>query len=318
MITMPTLVVVILVCLLLEAFFSGSEIAFISVSRAKIFRMSKENNAAAVLVKKLLSKPEVLFSTTVVGTTIALNCATTFSTIYIIENLGYSKEWINLVVLTPIILVFAEFVPKMFGRANADTLVLNVGRWIFVASFVLYPFTKLLSLYANVLKRILGERPEKGFFLSREEIKAALPASRGSDVTPSERMLIERILEFGKITAKEMLRPLIDVLAVEENQTIEDAIQMLSESAHSRLPVYQERVDRIIGVVLGFDCLAAGDLKKPVSTIMQPAFFVPESKPLDELLLELKSRPMAIAVNEFGGAEGIITCLLYTSPSPRD
>jgi putative hemolysin len=114
-------------------------------------------------------------------------------------------------------------------------------------------------------------------------------------------------LEFGKMTVKEMLRPLIDVVAIEEEKTIGEAIQLINESEHSRIPVYQERIDRIVGVIQNFDCLQAPDLSEPVKNLMQPAFFVPESKPLDELLLELKTRPMAVAVNEYGGAEGIIT-----------
>jgi putative hemolysin len=295
------------VCLLLEAFFSGSEIAFISANRPKLYRKAKEKNPQALLAKSLLSQPERLFSTTVVGTTLAINCATTIATLYLVRRFGYQHEWITLVVLTPIILIFAEFIPKTLCRQQADTMVLSLARPLLVFSFMLYPLTKLFSLYAQVLKRLLGENSEKGFFLSREEIKAALPASRGTDVTSSERMLIERILEFGKMTVKEMLRPLIDVVAIEEEKSIGEAVKLINESGHSRIPVYQERIDRIVGVIQNFDCLQAPDLAEPVKNLMQPAFFVPESKPLDELLLELKTRPMAVAVNEYGGAEGIIT-----------
>jgi putative hemolysin len=290
-----------------EGFFSGAEVAFLSASRPRLFRKAKEKKPGAVLAKSLLSQPELLFSTTVVGTTLAMNFSTTLATLYIIRTFGYDKEWLTLVFLTPFILIFAEFIPKMVGRTRADALVLKMGRPLQIMSLVLYPLTKLFSIYAQLLKHLLGESPEKGFFLSREEIKAALPASRGSDVTPGERQLIERILEFGKITAKEMLRPLIDVVAIEEGQTVAEAIKIFSDSGHSRIPVYQSRIDRIVGVLQGFSCLHSDNLDEPVRNLMQPPFFIPESKPLDELLLELRTRPMAIAVNEFGGAEGIVT-----------
>ena len=293
--------------LALEAFFSGSDIVFLSASRPKLLRRAKERNPSAQLAKGLLSRPESLFSTTVVGTTLAINCSTTLATLYILRHYGTAKGWLNLVILTPLILIFGEFIPKMMGRANADSAILKLARPLSLASHVLYPFTRLLGLYAQWLKRLLGENPEKGFFLSREEIKGALPASRGSDVTPSERVLIERILEFGKITAGEMRRPLIEVVAIEENSPLEAAVRLFSESGHSRMPVYQDRIDRIVGVLQGFDCLRAPDLAQPVKALMQPAFFVPESKPLDELMLELRTRPMAVTVNEYGGAEGIIT-----------
>lgn len=301
------LLILLVFCFAIEAFFSGAEIAFLSASRPRLFRKAKEKNLRALMAKHLVSQPELLFSTTVVGTTLAMNFSTTLATLYIIHKLGYGREWLNLIILTPFLLIFAEFIPKMVGRTHADSLVLSMARPLQLISLALYPITKLFSIYAQVLKRLLGESPEKGFFLSREEIKAALPASRGSDVTPGERQLIERILEFGKITAKEMLRPLIDVIAIEEDQSIAEAVRLFSESGHSRLPVYQNRIDRIVGVLQGFSCLHASDLSAPVKSLMQSPFFIPESKPLDELLLDLRTRPMAVAVNEFGGAEGIIT-----------
>jgi len=302
----------ILICLitpflLAEAFFSSSEIAFLSANRPKLLRKAKDNVPGASLAKNLLSKPEKLFSTTVVGTTLAISCTTTISTLYISNKLGYEPEWINLFFLTPVILVFGEFVPKMIARVHADKMILTISRPLSFASVILSPLTKALAIYAKVLKKIVGESTEKSFFLSREEIKAALPASRGSDVTPSERVMIERILEFGKITVKEMLRPLIDVIAIEENSTLEEAVKLFTESGHSRLPVYRERIDCIVGVIQGFDCLKSESLSTPVHSAMQPALFVPESKPLDELLSELKSRPMAIVVDEYGGCTGFIT-----------
>jgi putative hemolysin len=297
----------ILFFILVEAFFSGSEIAFVSASRPKIFRRAKEKNPSAITAKNLISRPEQLFSTTVVGTTLAINCSTTLATLYLIRKYGYAREWMNLAFLTPVILIFGEFIPKMLARSRADDAVLRLAKPLYISSFVLFPFTKLLSFYATLVKKTLRESPEKSFFLSREEIKAALPASRGSDVTPGERQLIERILEFGKSTVKEMLRPLIEVVAIEESKSLGDALRLFTESGHSRVPVYQERVDRIVGVIQGFDVLQAKDLSQPIKDVMQPAFFVPESKPVDELLLELRTRPMAIAVNEYGGAEGIVT-----------
>lgn len=300
-------ILIILLFIFLEAFFAGSEIAFLSANRPRLFRKAKEGNKQAALVKTLLSKPERLFSTTVVGTSISMNTVATVSTLTIIHYFGPEREWLNLIILTPIILIFGEFLPKIAARSKADEAVLKLALPIRWASLILYPITKSLSLYAQILKVVFGESPEKSFFLSREEIKAALPASRGSDVTPGERVLIERILEFGKINVKEMLRPLIDVVAIDETEPLTEAVRLFSESGHSRLPVFSGRIDKIVGVIQGWDCLRAEDLSKPVSTAMQPALYVPESKPLDELLSELKSRPMAIAVNEYGGAEGIVT-----------
>lgn len=302
------LVSLLFICLLaIEAFFSGSEITFISANKARLFRRAKAGEPRAQLAQKLLAKPETLFSTTVVGTTLAISASSVLVTHYVIKYLGYGKEWLTLLIVTPFILIFAEFVPKMAGRARADDWILRVSPPISWLSLFLSPLTRTLSLYATILKNILGESPEKGFFMSREELKAALPASRGTDVTSAERDLVERILEFRKTSVKEMLRPLIEVIAIEENDPLSDAVKLFSESGHSRIPVYQERIDRIVGILQGFDCLVAPDLSKPVKQHMQTAFFVPESHPIEDLLFELRNRPMAIVVNEYGGAEGIIT-----------
>ncbi|MFM8270583.1 MAG: hemolysin family protein [Pseudomonadota bacterium] len=307
MIPLVLLSVFVLLALLAEAFFSGSEIAFISASRPKLYKKAKENLPNALLAKFLIAKPERLFSTTVVGTNLCINLVTTIVTLFTIHHYGLDKGWMSAVILTPLILIFGEFIPKFVARAKADELVLKLAKPLTFASYLLTPLTKIFGFYADFLRNLLGESSDKSFFLSREEIKAALPTSRGSDVTQAERKLISRILNFNQMTVKETFRPLIEVIAIEQEQSLADAVRLFGESGHSRLPVYEERVDKIVGVIQGFDCLKATDLNQPVRCAMRPPLFVPESKPVDELLSELKIHPMAIVVNEFGGAEGIIT-----------
>lgn len=294
--------------LLCEAFFSGSEIAFVSSNRPALQRLAKEGNPSAMLAKSLLSRPELLFSTTVVGTSLSVNLCTTLSTLYLLERFGHQGEWLTVLLLTPLILLFGEFIPKTLARARPDEMSMKMARPLTAASVLLYPFTRLVTLYARLLRKVLGEAPgSKSFFLSREEIKAAIPASRGSDVTPHERLLIGRILDFANTTAGDMLRPLIDVVAVEESAPLEVAVKIFADSGHSRLPVYRERVDSVVGVLHAFDCLNAEDLTTPIGQWMRPALFIPESMPVDELFAEMGNRSMAVAVNEYGGAQGIIT-----------
>ena len=305
--TLALIVLLVAAAIATEAFFSGSEIAFISANRPRLLRLAKEDDVAGTVAKNLLSRPELLFSTTVVGTTLAMSVTTTVTELWMTRHFGEASEWMNILLISPFILLFGEFIPKMLGRSRADSLVLRVAEPLRLASVALSPITRALQLYARAMRRLAGDPPERGIFLSREEILAALPASRGTDVTPAERQLIRRILDFGDVTARELLRPLIDVVAIEENEPVERAVAILAESGHSRLPVYRERIDHIVGVLKGFDCLGVEDLSAPVKTMMSPPFFIPESKPVDELLLELRTRPVAVAVNEFGGAEGIVT-----------
>lgn len=307
MIALISLILLVVLALMAEAFFSGSEIAFISASRPKLYKKAKENIPNALLAKFLIAKPERLFSTTVVGTNLCMNLVTAVVTLAIIRRFGVDQGWMSAFLLTPLILVFGEFIPKIIARNRADQLVLKLAKPLNFASVILSPLTKIFGFYAQALKRILGESTDKSFFLSREEIQAALPSSRGSDVTQAERRIISRILHFNQMTVKEVFRPLIEVIAIEQNLTLRDAIKLIDESGHSRLPVFDERIDKIVGVIQGFDCIRASKLDIPVREVMQAPLFVPDSKPVDELLEELKTHPMAIVVNEFGGAEGIIT-----------
>src|SRR5262245_59836313 len=118
---------VLLICIIFEAFFSGSEITFLSANRARLFRRAKEKDPRALVAKDLLSHPETLFSTTIVGTTFSINCASALCAFFVINRYAYDKEWYTLVFLTPVILIFGEFVPKMLGRTNADALVLKLA-----------------------------------------------------------------------------------------------------------------------------------------------------------------------------------------------
>jgi CBS domain containing-hemolysin-like protein len=246
MISLVILGVFVFLVLVLEAFFSGSEIAFISASRPKLYKKAKENIPNALLAKFLIAKPERLFSTTVVGTNLCMNLLTTVVTLFTIDRYGLDKGWISAVILTPIILIFGEFIPKFIARSKADDLVLKLAKPLTLASVALSPLTKIFGFYAKLLKALLGENTDKSFFLSREEIQAALPSSRGSDVTQSERRLISRILHFNQMTVKEMYRPLIEVIAIEQNQSLTEAVQVFSDSGHSRMPVYDERIDKIV------------------------------------------------------------------------
>ncbi len=307
MITLVLFIITLMLFIAIEAFFSGSEIAFISASRPKIFRKAKEKNPRAILAKELLSRPETLFATSIAGTTISIACLSSIITYFISRRFGPDKEWINLFLLTPFVLIFGEFIPKIICRTFADTAVLKLSQPFRIASFILFPITRALEMYASTLRVLIGQGGQKGFFLSREEIKAALPASHGTDVTPAERLMIARILESSRVTVKEMQKPLIDMIAIEETETLEVALKLFTDSGHTRMPVYRDRIDRIVGVIHGYDCLLAKDLSTSVAQLMRPAYFVPESKPLDELLSELREHHMGIVVNEYGGADGLVT-----------
>ena len=305
--TLPLLIFLVVLLLLIEGFFSGSEIAFVSTNKPKILRMAKEGHREAIVVKKLLENPEQLFSTTVVGSLLCVTTATTLTTIYIVKHVGYHGEWLNLVLLSPMILLFGEFIPKMIGRLKADTMVFWIAQPITVISFVLSPITRVLGIYIYAVKATFGGMGGKSFFLSREEIKAALPKSRGTDVTPSERRLVSKILDFQTVTVKEVLCPLIEVVAIEKNQTLKNAMEVFAETKHSKIPVFEERVDRIVGVIYLIDCLTPEDWEIAVEKVMRVAYFVPESMRVSDVFDDLKIHQLAIAVNEFGGADGILT-----------
>jgi CBS domain containing-hemolysin-like protein len=298
----------ILFCLLMEAFFSGSEIGVVSADQIKLRHAAAKGSRGARLALEMLKKPEWLLSTTLVGTNIAVVCNTTLTTALMIEFFGEQNSWFAIVMVAPLIWIFGEIVPKSIFQQRADTITPRAIFLLRFASYVFFPILVVFSLITRMVTWLFGKSSQNPFTL-REEILTMLqmPAPEG-DIQPVEMTMIQRIFTFSETTAYEVMVPLIDVVAIEQGATCDEALEPAHKKAHIRLLVYAERVDKVVGVLNVLELLGV-DPQEPILPFVHEVRFVPASKNVSELLMDLRKDgdTVAVVVDEFGGAEGLVT-----------
>ncbi len=303
-----TTVLIILLCLASEAFFSGSEIGVVSADRIKLRHEAAKGSRGAKLALAMLEKPEWLLSTTLVGTNISVVTNTTMATALVIHLLGESYSWLAILIAAPLIWIFGEIVAKSVFQQLADTITPVVIYPLKAASIVFLPILAAFTLVTRGLTRLLGDDKAGNPFTLREEIAAMMEMSAAEgDILPVERRMIRRVFNFGETTADQIMVPLIDVVAVARDERCGEARRLALAHAHKRLPVYDGRVDRMVGTLNVLDLLEA-DEDHPIETFVRQVHYVPGSVSIEILLSGFRegAGSMAIVVDEFGGARGIV------------
>jgi CBS domain containing-hemolysin-like protein len=299
------------VCLVVEAFFSGSEIAVVSADRALLRQKASRGDRGALMVERFLQRPQTLLSTTLIGTNLA---TITFSVTVSLALTGAESANTNLLaiaIVSPCTLLFGEVIPKTLFQHYSDAVVTRIVYPLQIASFVVRPGVWVMGFFAGLMTRLLGTDRERAF-VTRDELVMLIEAERASsEITDDEREMISNVLELSDRTVDDVMVPLSEVVALPEDATLAEAALEVADKQHTRIPIYRTRVDDIVGVVHAFDLLRKGpDAKdRPVSEIARPPTFVPESKPAGDLLVELQGtgNQMAVVVDEYGGALGIVS-----------
>jgi putative hemolysin len=320
-------ILLILLLVAMNAFFAASEIALISTRRSRIhLAKGKGSEKQLEALHHLLENPSEFLATIQIGVTMAGFFASATGAISLARNLGKHLEAsgfpvlaifgeeIAVICVTVLIsfvtLVLGELVPKRLAMAHPERLALISSRFIFFLSRVLRPVVVALSASTDVISRLFGVTQEVTSSLSDEELKLFIAEQRTLPL--EERRLISEVFEFGDTLAYEVMTPRTDMVCIEEHATLGEALELSLKSHFSRLPVYREDIDNIIGFVHIKDMLPAlkeGDLEKPVREILRPIHFVPATKKVVELLRELQQRRihMAIVLDEYGGTAGLVT-----------
>ena len=299
------------VCLIAEAFFSGSELGIVSADRMKLRHDAAKGSRGARLALDMLEKrPEWLLSTTLVGTNIAVVANSTITTAMMISLFGEAGSWMAVLVVAPLIWVFGEIVPKSVFQQRADVLTPYL---IYILRFFSILFSPILIVFVTLSKfisRLAGGAEEHNPFTLREQIQSMvqMPPQEGGDIQSIEKNMIRRMFNFSETTVSKVMVPLIDVDAVEKTCTVGEAIRLAVASSHVRLPVFDGRIDRVVGVLNTMDLLGV-DESSSIEPYISPTHYVPGSKSADSMLVELRKDgdAMAVVMDEFGGAEGIIT-----------
>jgi magnesium and cobalt exporter, CNNM family len=297
--------------LLMTAFFSAAEMAFIAANRVRLRHLAESGSRTAQRYLEAFRQPERVLSTAMMGVTIAHITASSVATWALLPVAGGAAALLATVILTPIMLVFGEVIPKAVAREWATAIIRRLFRVIELMMTFFAPFTWFSNTVVARALRLLGRTPSTTrHFVSREELKLLLqlePAE--ADVTYSEAEMIDKIFDLGDTTVREVMVPLIDVAALPQTATPDDAVLLMKERGFSRIPVYTDRVINMVGVVTAMDLLRRGATAPDLHALMRPAIYVPETKRIDDLLREMqKARvQLEIVVDEYGGAVGIVT-----------
>lgn len=299
-------VLLILLFLILQAFFAGSEIALISCDKIKMRSLAEEGSAAAGLVLDAYSKIESFIGTTLIGVNLSLIINTLVLTFYFEESFGQRSGLYTVAVLSPLIVVFGQVVPKAVFESKRNSIVLWIIYPLWVFSKLFYP----VLFFVNLFTRGILSRPGKNMSsITREELEDVMEEDEDKPSSDYKRRVLRRIFGYSETTVGEIMIPLVRVDALERRSTLRDVRRLIAEKSHSRIPIFSDRVDNITGILNSFYVLGEQDLDKSVEQYALPPFYVPESKLVNELMDEMKGgrAGMAVVVDEYGGSVGIIT-----------
>jgi putative hemolysin len=301
-------------CLVLSAFFSGSETAFVSLSRAKFLTLLQDRNRKRDPLSIWVQNPSGLLTSILIGNNLVNIGASALATDIASRVFKSSALAVAVGVTTLVILVFGEITPKVMARRYAERYVLLAGYSLVMFYALTWPVTRIFNGLTHQLIRITGGDPEQDFdTVEADEIQLLVSLSAkegGIDKYPAH--LIDRVLRFQGKTVKDAMVPRTQIVGLELADEVGKVLEVANRSGHSRLPVYRESMDEMVGVFHVKDLLtepASSWDSYNLAHHLQPPYFIPESAQLGRVIKEFQKRKihMAVVVDEFGGTEGIIT-----------
>ncbi len=303
-----------LLLLAAEALFSGAEIAIVSADRARLRARAEAGDRGATLALALREKPEWLMGTILTCHNASFVTNVSLCTITAIHLVGPAYgEALSLAVVIPVLITFGEVVPKAYCQDRADVLAPVLARFVWGVRMLVYPLVWPIGALIGAAVRLGRRNGESEPFVTRRELESLVQEESDGDVQTLERKMIGRIFSFGELDMENVLVPIVDLSAVEENGTVEEVIERIEADGHSRILIYRENLHHIVGVVHARDVLALGPdaagRLRDTEGLVRSAYFVPETKPADSLLDELMGRKekMAVVVDEYGACTGIVT-----------
>ncbi|MGX4600993.1 HlyC/CorC family transporter [Faecalimicrobium sp. JNUCC 81] len=299
-----------------SGFFSASETALMSLSKIRMRHMKDEGVKGARLVSSLMEEPNKLLSSILVGNNVVNIAATSISTSLFISILGEKPGAVPLAtaVMTILVLIFGEITPKTVAANNSEKVALFVSKPIKLVIFITAPVVWIFNIITNVIFKLFGIK-DKGVqpYITEEELKTMVNVSHEEGVLEiEERQIINNVFQFGDMQAKEAMVQRLDMIAINTEDSYEEIIEMFKNEKISRLPVYEDSIDDIIGILNIKDVIFLKDDEIKdfnVNNYIREPFFTYEFKKITQLLEEMKKEKsqMAIVVDEYGGTSGLIT-----------
>jgi len=305
-----TKIIILIILILLSAFFSGVEIALFSLSRLRVKHLVRKKVSGARMVEKLKARPERLLVTILIGNNVVNIGASALATSIVFQFTKSYAVGITTGIMTLIILIFGEITPKTLATRYNEAIALAVAKPLLMLQTVFFPIIIAFEALTNLLANISGQK--KSPLVTEEEIETFVTvAERAGQIKDVERRMIHRIFKLDDLEAKDVMTPRHKIVSVSADSKIRDVAEVFHSKGYSRLPVYKGNLDHIKGFLHVVD-VQQSILEKEnqaVDTIMRPILFVPESKKLDSLLrfFQRRRQHIAVVVNQFGTNTGLVT-----------
>ena len=308
-----TLILVIIFLLIISAFFSGSETALTAASRPKMYQLEKENNLRAKIVNFLKNKKEKLIGTLLLGNNLVNTLATAIATSFFINLLGDNQKGIlySTIVMTLLILIFGEVLPKTIAINKADKFALLFAPFIKFLVTILSPFTYLINFFTRIILKLFKFEISTDISTSEDELRGTIDLHAKSEGTTQEKDMLQGILDLDDLQVKEIMTHRKNIEVIYVNESINKNIKKILNSQFTRLPLYDKNSDKILGIINVKDVLKNINKKKKLDLklIAKNAWFIPETTSVLDQLQEFKKkqRHLAFVVDEYGVLMGIIT-----------
>lgn len=304
------MIVALVILVAMSAYFSATETAFTSLNRIRLRTRADAGNVRAAKTLELAEEYDKLLSTILIGNNIVNNVATTIGAVLFIKLINQdSGPAVSAIVLTVVILIFGEVSPKSLAKESPETWAMFATPLLRLFVVILAPANFLFTQWKRLLNRVFCHGGDDGI-TEEELVGMVVQAQTEGGLDEHESDLIRNAIEFNDLEVSEILTPRVDLMAVEENSTMEEVAARFVESGYSRIPVYHESIDNIIGVIHEKDFYAARYRGETMlSNIKSPVFYTTGNTKISELLriLQRNKAHMAVVVDEYGGTEGIAT-----------
>ena len=304
-----TSVLIIIFCVLFSGYFSATETAFSSLNRIRVKNLAEKGDKKAKLVLDMLENFDSLLSTILIGNNIVNIACASVATLLFVRLLGEEQgPSVATIVITIVVLIFGEVTPKSIAKESPEKFAMFAAPFLNVLMIMLTPFNFLFIQWKKLISKIFHTENDQS--ITEEELLTIVEeAEQEGRIDEQESSLIRSAIEFSEQEAIDILTPRIDIVGVPHDATKEEIAQVFEETNYSRLPVYKESIDHIIGILYQKDFYNLDDEETSFEHIIRPALFITESKKIGELLQELQNKKshIAIVLDEYGGTTGIVT-----------
>ena len=303
----------ILVCVFFSNFFSSSEMAYSACNRVRLENASDDGSKRAAAAVKIVERFDDTLSTILIGNNLVNIAASSLGSLAVIELLGDGYAWVSTVVITTLVIIFGETIPKIVAKNSANRIALRHAYFIRILSVLFKPLIMLVvGLIRLICLPLKGERTDASDDDAVEELTSIIETAEDESVLDEDRSeLVQAAIDFSDVMASEVMTARVDMLALDIEDDWDELLKTIDESPYSRLPVYEDGVDNIIGVLYlnHFLKALAGDEKPDIRSLLMPVCYVYKTMKLPAVLSELRraKQHLAVVVDEYGGTLGVLS-----------